>query len=100
MGRIRVDSIVAPHTAASITQCIAKFEKNVLLASGKLFMDITGALPVAGGETYVLSGDGNGSTPDEPVALVVQAEDPGPRMKYTRRIQANSAHSNMNLNSR
>jgi hypothetical protein len=75
LGRIRADSVVPPHSPASIKHCISRVERIPALAFADLFADISCDAPLKEGHISVLRIDGPGLSPNEPMAIV-QVENP------------------------
>jgi hypothetical protein len=80
LGRIRVDSVAPPHSPASIKRCISRVEKTPALTHADLFADISCDTPLKEGHILILSTNGPGLSPNEPMAVVqkriVQVESP------------------------
>jgi hypothetical protein len=85
LGRIRADSIAPPHSPASIKRCISRVERMPAIAHADLFVDISSDTPLKDGYISILSTDGPGLSPNEPMAIVqtpivqvpiVQVENP------------------------
>ena len=77
IGRIRADSIAPPHSPASIKRSISRVERNPALLHADLFADTSCDTPLTEGHISILSTDGPGLSPDEPMAIVqadVQAD--------------------------
>jgi hypothetical protein len=101
LGCIRADSIVPPHSPASIKRCVSRVEKTPALAHADLFADISCDTPLK--EGHILLTDGPGLSPDEPMAIVqmpiVQVESPSiPDGRYIIKNRAadifwNAGHS-------
>jgi hypothetical protein len=70
LGHIRVDSVAPPHSPASIKRCISRVEKAPALAHADLYTDISCDTPLKEGYISILSTDGPGLSPDEPMAIV------------------------------
>jgi hypothetical protein len=98
LGRIRADSIVPPHTLASIKRCISRVEGNPALASADLFADFSCDAPMKEGHIPILTGDCPGLIQDEPMALVqTDKSDISLPEPYTRRIRAKYDWSELNF---
>ena len=82
VGRISVDSITPPHTAASIKQCISKAEKLDNSKQLQLFTSVSSTSPIGEGHLSILTSDRPGSMPEDPMAFV---ELPDPFATYTKR---------------
>jgi len=76
LGRIRTDSVTPPHTLTSIKRCISRVERNPAIASAhaNLFADTSCDTPLKEGQISLLSTDGPGLSPNEPMAIVVQVK--------------------------
>ena len=77
IGRIRADCVSPPHSPASIKRCISRVEGRPALLHADLFADTSCDTPLTEGHISILSTDGPGQSPDEPMAIVqaeVQAE--------------------------
>jgi hypothetical protein len=70
LGRIRADAIAPPHSPASIKRCISRVEKTAALAHANLFADISCDTPLKEGHISILSTNGPGLSPNEPMAIV------------------------------
>ena len=70
LGRIRVDSVAPPHCPTSIKQCISRVEGNTAFAFANLFADTSSDTPLREGHISLLTTDGPGLSPDEPMAIV------------------------------
>ena len=75
LGRIWVDSITPPHSPSSIIRCISRVERNPELAwpgYADLFADTLCAdTPIKEGHISILTADGPGLSPNEPMAIVL-----------------------------
>jgi len=83
IGRISVDSVPPPHTAASIMRCISKTEKLEYSNGSQLFIDPFSESPIGEEHVSILTGDPPGSTPENPMAFV---EDPHPTFNKRMRV--------------
>ena len=91
LGRIRADSVAPPHTPVSIKRCIARVEKNPLLAChADLFADTSSDIPLEDVHISILRTDGPGLSPNEPMA-VVQVKTPRPSILDGRYVIKNRA---------
>ena len=70
LGRIRIDSVAPPHSLASIKRCISRVERNPALVRADLFADTLSDTPLKEGHISILSTDGPGLSPNEPLAIV------------------------------
>jgi hypothetical protein len=70
VGRISVNIIPPPHTAASIMRCISKAEALDLANGSQLFPSVLSELPFDEGHVSILTSDCPGASPEDPVALV------------------------------
>ena len=75
LGRIRADSVPPPHSPTSIKRCISRVERTPALAYADLFADTSCNTPLKEGQISILSTDGPGLSPNEPMAIV-QAKTP------------------------
>jgi hypothetical protein len=75
VGRIRVDSVPPPHTAASIMRCISKREELDNSKQSLLFVSISSESPIDEGHVSILTSSRPGATLDNPMAFV---ESPDP----------------------
>lgn len=78
VGRINVDSIPPPHTAESMMRCISKIEELDNSKQSQLFIDISSEFPIGDRHVSILSSDRPGSSPDNPMAFVVEPVLAGP----------------------
>jgi len=69
VGRISVDFIPPPHTAASIMRYISNIEELDGTRESQLFTSISGKSPIEG-HVSILTIDRPGSTPEDPMAFV------------------------------
>ena len=69
LGCIRARSIAPPHTAQVVKRCIAKVENIKDCAGTSLFLTACSQSPM--GDTGMVTG----STPQEPLALIVKISD-------------------------
>ena len=95
LGRIRVDSVAPPHSPASIKRCISRVEETPELAHADLFADTSCYTPLKEGHISILSTDGPGLGPDEPMAIVqvpvARLESPSFKLPDGRYIIKNRA---------
>ena len=71
LGRIRLDSVAPPHSPTSIKRCVSRVEGNPALAwHADLFVDTSSDTPLEEGHISILSTDGPGLSPNEPMAIV------------------------------
>ena len=72
LGRIRADSVVPPHSPASIKRCISRVERTPALVHADLFADTSCDAPLEEGYISILRTDGSGPglSPNEPMAIV------------------------------
>jgi hypothetical protein len=82
LGRIQADSVAPPHSPASIKRCISRVEKNPALAHADLFADISCDTPLKEGPISILSTDGPGLSPDDPMAIVLVKSPSIPDGRY------------------
>ena len=88
LGRIRADSVAPPHSPASIKLCISRVEGTPELAHADFFLDLSCNTPLKEGHISILSTDGPGRSPNEPIAIV-QVENPSiPDGKYVIKNRA------------
>jgi len=105
LGRIRAASVAPPHTPASIKRCISRVERTPELAQADLFAEISSDTPLKEGHISILSNDGPGLSPNEPMAIVqmgiVQVKNPSiPDGRYIIKNRAADIFWNAgNLNS-
>ena len=81
IGRIRADSITPPHSPTTIKLCISRVERNPGIVNSDLFADPSFDSPLTEGYISILSTDGPGMSPNEPMAIVqadVQEDSPLP----------------------
>ena len=69
VGRISVDFVPPPHTAASVIRCISKKEHLDNSKQSQLFISIGSTSPIDG-HISMLTSSRPGSTPEDPMALV------------------------------
>jgi hypothetical protein len=93
LGRIRADAVALPHTTASIRRHISRVEDNPALASAGIFADRS--CETSMNETYIpiLTGRCPGLTPDQPMALVIDA----PSGPYAKKIKSTLYHGELNF---
>jgi len=72
IGRISVDSVPPPHTASSMIRCISKIEEFDNTKNSQLFMSISSEFALGDQHVSILSSDRPGSTPETPMAFVVE----------------------------
>lgn len=72
VGRISVDFIPPPHTAQTIMRCISRIEELNDTKKSHLFANISSEFPIGDKHVSILSTDRPGSTPDNPMAFVVE----------------------------
>jgi hypothetical protein len=72
VGRISADSVPPPHTAESIMRCISKIEDLDSSKTSQLFIDISSEYPIGDRPVSILSSDRPGSTPENPMAFVIE----------------------------
>jgi len=70
VGRISVNSVPPPHTAASIMRCISKTEQLDNSKQSQLFVSISSASPIGEGRVSILTSNRPGSTLEDPMAFV------------------------------
>ena len=70
VGRISVDCIPPPHTAASIMRCLAKNEEFAHSEESQLFINIRSESPIGEGHVSILSSNRPGYTPEDPIVFV------------------------------
>ena len=70
VGRISVDCIPPPHTAASIMRCLAKNEEFEHSKESQLFINISSEFPIGEGHVSILSSNRPGYTPEDPIVFV------------------------------
>jgi hypothetical protein len=64
------DSVAPPHSPATIKRCISRVEKSPALADADLFVDLSSDAPLEENHISILSTDGPGLSPNEPMAIV------------------------------
>jgi hypothetical protein len=86
LGRVWAKQVTPPHTVASLKRCICEVEEISQSACirGKLFDTTSSESPLSDGPISILTGDGPGSTPEEPIALFLTALD----LTFNHRAQA------------
>jgi len=90
VGRISVDSVAPPHTAASIIRCISKIEGLDNSKQLQLFTSISSTSPIGEGHVSILTSNSPGSTPEDPMAFVelqTPAAIPTPYPTFTKRMR-------------
>ena len=70
VGRISVDSVPPPHTAASIMRCICKAEELDQSRPSQLWVHPSDDKPLGEGHVSILADPRPGSTPEDPMAFV------------------------------
>ena len=75
IGRIRADSVVPPHSLASIKRRISKVEETPALVNADVFADISADSPLNEGPISIHGTDGPGLSPDKPMAIVQAIPD-------------------------
>ncbi|KIM75612.1 hypothetical protein PILCRDRAFT_827049 [Piloderma croceum F 1598] len=84
IGRISVDSVPPPHTAASIMRCLSKVEDLANLKHPQLYLKCNSGSPIGANEhVSILTDTRPGSTPEDPVAFV-ESPDPPPAVKRSK----------------
>ena len=78
IGRIKAGSVPPPLTAKTVKRCIAKSENIKDRGGTSLFLTSYSKSPMDDAEkiTTILDGNGPGTTPQEPLALVAEVSDP------------------------
>jgi hypothetical protein len=80
LGRIRADFVAPPHSPATIKRCISRVERTPAIAHADFFVDISCDTQLKDGHISILSTDGPGMSPNEPMAIVqlpvVQVKNP------------------------
>jgi hypothetical protein len=84
MGRILVDSIPPPHTAASIKRCIVTSEELNNWKDSQLFVNVSRKSPMGKGHISILTSERPGYTPEDPMAFV---EIPHPTFNRRMRVK-------------
>lgn len=75
MGSVDVNFFAPPHTVASLKRCLARLENIDNYTRTGLFIDTSSRVPMDDADNVsILSSNGPGSVPDEPMALVVESE--------------------------
>ena len=87
VGRINVDSVPPPHTAASIMLCMSKAEKLDNSKQSQLFTSISSTSPIGEGHFPVLTSDRPGSIPEDPMAFVELPVPVDPFATYTKQLR-------------
>jgi hypothetical protein len=83
LGRIRTDSVTPPHSLTSIKLCISRVERTPALAYANLFADSSCDAPLKEGHHMsILRTDGPGSSPNEPMAIVLVGAPSIPDGRY------------------
>jgi hypothetical protein len=70
VGRIGVDTIPPPHTAASIKRCISRAEGLGFSNQSQIFPFVSSPNPIDQGHIPILTSECPGSTSDQPIAIV------------------------------
>lgn len=70
VGRISINSIPPPHSAASIARRITKIEKLGCTGQPQLFCNISSESPLGDGHLSILTDNRPGSTKENPMAFV------------------------------
>ena len=83
VGRINVDSVPPPHTAASIIRCISKTEQLANLKYPQLYFNTESGSPIGDEHVSILTDSRPGSTAEDPIAFV-ESPDPPPREQKRR----------------
>jgi hypothetical protein len=78
VGRISVDSVPPPHTAASIMRCLSKVEDLANWKHPQLYLKCNSGSPLGDEHVSILADTRPGSTPEDPIAFV---EPPDPPIK-------------------
>jgi hypothetical protein len=74
VGRLSVNSIPPPHTATSIMRRISKVEMLEMSTRSQLFTSISSELPMGEEHVSILTSGCPGSTPEDPLAFVVESK--------------------------
>jgi hypothetical protein len=83
LGRIRVDSVAPPRSLTSIKLCISRVERTPALVNANLFEDTSCDTPLKEGHhNTILRTDGPGSSPNEPMAIVLMGVPSIPDGRY------------------
>ena len=84
LGRIRVDSIVPPHSSVTIKRCISRVERTPTIASvhAHLFAEISCNTPLKDDHISFLRTNYPGMSPKEPMAIVLTSLSPIPDGRY------------------
>jgi len=98
VGRINVDCVPPPHTAASIMRCISKIEELDYSLQSQLFTDISSESPIGEGHVSILTSDCPGSTPDDPMAFVEMPAPAYPAFNKRMRVTVQWPQSSGNPN--
>lgn len=76
LARIWAKQVTPPHTVASLKRCICNFEGiPQAFIRGQLFSDISSESPMDDGRISILTSDGPGFNPEQPMSLIVPAID-------------------------
>jgi len=76
LARILAKSVAPPHTVSSLKRCLSKVESIVNHRKTSLFLSTSSQTPMDDGHRLsLLNGSGPGSTPQEPMALVVKSSE-------------------------
>jgi hypothetical protein len=70
LGRIDLDTIVPPHTIASIKLRIAKAEQLGIASGAKLFTNMLSESPMDATRVLILTSDHPGSNAENPIVYV------------------------------
>ena len=71
LGRIQADSILPPHSPATIKRCISKVERTPAIAYAELFADISCNTPLKEEHISFLRTDYPGLSAKDPMAIVL-----------------------------
>jgi hypothetical protein len=103
LARMNVNFITPPYTAHAIKRCLCFAEQLLDHMNIQLFMNLSSELGLDDkAEVSILTGDGPGFTPDDPMALVRCPPSPKPtqtqkryrlRAKYNRHLHSSDTRS-------
>jgi len=71
LARIKANQVKPPHTVSSLKRCILKAEDLPSWVDINLFADISSQSPMTEGRISLLTRDGFGFMPEEPIVLII-----------------------------
>jgi hypothetical protein len=101
VGRINVDRIPPPHTAASISWCISKLEELDHSKQSQLFTSLSSESPIGEGHISILTSGCPGSMPEDLMAFVelpIPVASPTAYSSFTKRMQVTTQWRQSKLN--